>query len=116
MLDTNWCRCSSRTYQFTITVFDNACPYMGMQTYLYSVYVHKPLVSVSVVNPVCQGSSRGSATATVLPVGNYSYLWNTQPPQYNATATGLTPGTYGDSYRFSGCSDTASAVIANCHN
>ncbi|MBK9424309.1 MAG: SprB repeat-containing protein [Bacteroidetes bacterium] len=101
-------------YQFTITVFDNACPYMGMQTYLYSVYVHKPLVSVSVVNPVCQGSSGGSATATVLPVGNYSYLWNTQPPQYNATATGLTPGTYmvivADS---SGCSDTASAVIAN---
>jgi gliding motility-associated-like protein len=101
-------------YQFTITVFDNACPYMGMQTYLYSVYVHKPLVSVTVVNPVCQGSSGGSATATVLPVGNYSYLWNTQPPQYNATATGLTPGTYtvivADS---SGCSDTSSAVIAN---
>lgn len=44
---------------------------------------------------LCNGLSTGSATAQGNGgVGNYTYSWNTNPPQFNATATNLSAGTY----------------------
>jgi gliding motility-associated-like protein/uncharacterized repeat protein (TIGR01451 family) len=56
-----------------------------------------PLVAAigSVVNVNCKGDATGSATASATGgTPDYTYSWNTNPVQTNATATGLAVGTY----------------------
>ena len=65
------------------------------------------------VNVACFGNSTGSATAVASGGGApYTYSWNTNPVQTNATATGLPAGTYtvivADNF---GCLDTAVVTI-----
>ena len=46
-------------------------------------------------DPLCHGGSDGTATENASGgSGNYSYLWNTTPPQITQQATGLSAGTY----------------------
>ena len=54
-----------------------------------------PVLSGTATDVSCNGMSDGSATVSALGgTGNYSYTWNTNPPQTTATATGLGAGTY----------------------
>ena len=51
--------------------------------------------SIAQIDPLCNGGSNGSATAT--PGGGtspYTYSWSTSPAQTSPTATGLSAGTY----------------------
>lgn len=51
-------------------------------------------------NLSCKGDGTGSATVTATGgVGNYSYLWNTNPAQYTATINNVAAGTYTCSVR-----------------
>lgn len=62
----------------------------------------------------------GDATATVVTAGGntpYSYVWSSQPPQFTATATGLSAGTYFITVRDSnGCIRVDSVVIPESPN
>lgn len=62
----------------------------------------------------------GDATATVITAGGntpYSYVWSSQPPQFTATATGLSAGTYFITVRDSnGCIRVDSVVIPESPN
>lgn len=70
----------------TVTVTDTASIIAGSGTFN---------VTTSGTDPLCSGSSDGTATAnatgTTAPV---NYAWNTTPSQSTATATGLVAGTY----------------------
>jgi hypothetical protein len=49
----------------------------------------------NVINNLCNGECNGSATANVSGgTPAYTYMWNTTPAQFTATATGLCAGTY----------------------
>ena len=73
-----------------------------------------PTASISgFSNPMCVGSQDGSATAFGAGgAGSYAFEWLTNPPQFTATATGLTAGTWQvivtDGVN---CSDTASVTL-----
>jgi hypothetical protein len=73
-----------------------------------------PLSAISsVTNVTCYGGNNGSATVTATGGSSpYTYLWNTSPPQVNATANNLTAGTYSctitDLY---GCTITVAVTI-----
>ncbi len=63
---------------------------------------------------LCHGQSTGSATVNATGgTAPYTYSWNTNPVQTNATATGLAAGTWtctvSDAH---GCSSTVQAVVA----
>lgn len=80
------------TYSVTLTDGNNC-------TNTASVTINQPAtpvtVSVTGVDPTCNGGVNGSATA--VPAGGtpgYLFAWNTTPVQTGATATGLTAGTY----------------------
>ncbi|MBI2969109.1 MAG: SprB repeat-containing protein, partial [Bacteroidetes bacterium] len=77
-----------------------------------------PFVSSLVLNTSSSGPftcGGCDATATVTTSGGtppYTYLWNTFPPQFTSTATGLCAGTYSVNVEDSaGCSDTAGITI-----
>ena len=65
-------------------------------------------------NVTCNGGNNGSATATASAgIAPYTYLWNTNPPQTNDTATGLTAGTYIVQVTdFNGCQVSTSVTIS----
>ncbi|MHA3789563.1 T9SS type A sorting domain-containing protein [Flavobacterium hauense] len=81
---------------YTVTVTDaNLC------TTTQSFTITQPSQALSItpntsqVNVSCFGGTNGSATIAVNGgTGTYTYSWNTTPVQTNATATGLTAGTY----------------------
>lgn len=70
--------------------------------------------SFNVTNVSCNGGSNGSATVSGSG-GNgtpYGYQWNTIPPVFNATHTGLTAGTYTVTINdVSGCTQTATVTV-----
>ncbi|RMG93166.1 MAG: hypothetical protein D6706_15905, partial [Chloroflexi bacterium] len=61
----------------------------------------------------CYGGSDGTATVTVAGgTPSYSYLWSTQPPQLQPTASGLSVGNYRVTVTDdNGCTDSASILI-----
>jgi gliding motility-associated-like protein len=67
-------------------------------------------VTLSATDPKCYGGT-GSVTATVDPAGNYSYKWNTTPPQSTSTVTGLPPGDYAVEVSDKGCTVSKSITI-----
>lgn len=79
---------------YDVTVFDaNNCT-VGPQ----AVTINEPTsgtVTITSVNPVCNGQCNGSATAVVSGgTAPYSYSWNDPFAQTGATATNLCAGTY----------------------
>jgi hypothetical protein len=94
------------------TVPVGACPSVSDQVTI-TIY---PMVTATIpisVNPLCYGSSDGSAGATVAGgTAPYSFSWNTTPTQTTSTAYDLTAGTYmvtiTDSH---GCSDSESITL-----
>ncbi|MFN8714603.1 MAG: PKD domain-containing protein [Bacteroidota bacterium] len=84
---------SNVPYCFTITVSDDNCPYSGSQTFAYCITV-TGFATSSTSSPANCNASNGSAA--VLASGGqqpYTYAWSPSGGN-NATATGLTPGTY----------------------
>ena len=94
------------------TVALGACPTVSDQVKI-TIY---PSVTATIpisANPLCHGSSDGSASAAVAGgTAPYSYSWNTTPTQTTSTAYDLTAGTYmvtiTDSH---GCSDSESIIL-----
>lgn len=80
---------------YTVTVKDaNNCQVTRTVTITAPA---QPLAAsiASQTNELCSGSTNGSATAAGSGgSGLYSYVWNTTPAQYSATATNLATGTY----------------------
>ncbi len=79
---------------FTITVRDNACPNNGIQTYSYNIYVPSPYFNVISTNISCNGAATGTAAASPVYSGNYTYNWNTTPTSNSPSLSGLTAGSY----------------------
>lgn len=96
---------------YTITVTDaNSC----LATASASITQPTSLtVSTSVTNVSCNGSSNGSATATVGGgTSPYTYSWNTSPAKTTAQATGLNAGSFTVTVTDNkGCTVTASVTI-----
>ncbi len=66
------------------------------------------------VDASCFASCDGSATVTASGgTGSLTYAWNTTPPQANATAINLCPGTYLVTITdANGCTDVSTAVVS----
>lgn len=77
---------------YTVTVTDNNnCTATATVTISN---IGGPQLTFSTTPAIC-GQANGTATVYASGgTGNYSYLWNTNPPQTTQTAYNLTPGTY----------------------
>jgi hypothetical protein len=98
---------------YSVTATVNGCTSEASETTV--VIAGQLLVDLSAIDATCYGSDNGSITATVnAGSGNLSYVWNTSPEQYTATASGLTAGTYAVTVtdNVAGCSATVTATIA----
>ncbi len=96
---------------YTVTVTDaNGCTSTASVT-LTQPPTMNPSIS-AIVNVACHGGNTGSLTATETGgTAPYTYLWN-PAGQTNATATGLSAGTYTVTITDArGCSQTVSATI-----
>jgi gliding motility-associated-like protein len=98
------------TYTVTITDANNC-------TATQSITLDEPTAlaaaSVGVVPESCYGSTTGGATVDVSGgTSPYSYAWSTVPVQHNATATGLSAGSYTVSISdANGCVNTAPVSV-----
>ncbi|HRH67478.1 MAG TPA: SprB repeat-containing protein, partial [Bacteroidia bacterium] len=80
-------------WYFTVTVFDNACPANGVQTFSYGITVSELTVGASSTNVSCAGGHNGSATVTPTGTGPFEYVW--MPGEFTSqTLTHLFAGTY----------------------
>lgn len=95
---------------FTVTVRDNACPNNGIQTYSFNIFVPSPYFNLTSTNINCNGYTTGSATATPVYSGNYTYLWNNGST--SSSISNLAAGTYTvTATDISGCSAAQSVTI-----
>jgi hypothetical protein len=97
---------------YSVTAKVNGCTSEASETTV--VIAGQLMVDLSAIDATCFGSDNGSITATVnVGSGNLSYVWNTSPVQYTATASGLTAGTYTVTVTddVAGCSATVTATI-----
>lgn len=95
---------------FTVTVRDNACPTNGIQTYSFSLFVPSPYFNLTSTNINCNGYTNGSATATPVYSGNYTYLWNNGAT--SSALSNIAAGTYTvTATDISGCSASQSVTI-----
>lgn len=95
---------------FTVTVTDDNCPFIGLQTYAFCINVDGLDLTMSATNDDC-GTMVGTATAT--PIGGqapFTYNWNnggTTP-----TISGLAGGTYTVTVTdANGCADTDNVTV-----
>jgi gliding motility-associated-like protein len=118
--------CNGQTTQTATNLPAGTCSVYISDTYgcdtTYYVTINQPTALTAAIssstNPSCYLGSNG--TATVTPgggVGPYTYVWSTSPPQYSATATGLSAGS-GSSMNYTvavtdahGCVKTTSVTI-----
>jgi gliding motility-associated-like protein len=97
---------------YTVTVYDNSCIQNVQTDTVVITTTGNLLVTSQQTNVQCFNSTNGSATVT--PQGGqapYTYVWNPSG-QTNATATGLSPGTYSCTVTdATGCSTTQVITI-----
>lgn len=103
---------SNQPYCFTVTVQDNACPFNGVQTFSFCLYVKGFQVQTTATPANC-GASNGTATAIVTGgIAPFTYQWSNQGSNGQATAYGLSAGTYTVTVSdASGCSYTQSVTV-----
>ncbi|PJB15097.1 MAG: hypothetical protein CO118_05225, partial [Flavobacteriales bacterium CG_4_9_14_3_um_filter_32_8] len=99
---------------YTCTVTDQTTGCTGQTT----VVVTQPTVLTASevhVNPICNGFSNGTATATGAGgTPGYTYSWNTVPIQNTPTATGLAAGSYTCTITdANGCQTTVISTLVN---
>ncbi len=92
------------TYMVTATY--NGCTGTAQVTVSVDSYLS---VSTSSTNAGC-ASNDGTATANASGPG-YTYVWNTVPPQYTQTATGLADGNYSVTVTYNGCSGVSTVTV-----
>ncbi len=97
---------------YPVTVYDSTT---GCSATFPNTIIDPPVLTDSafVLTSSCAGSNNGNAS-TIASGGTppYSYLWNTSPPQFNDTASNLTPGTYNVTVTDSrGCTSTSSVFV-----
>lgn len=94
------------TTTYVVTVAYNGCEGTASVT----VMIDSSLVVVtSTTNAGCAHND-GTAMVVVSTTG-YTFVWNTDPPQYTQTATGLAEGTYSVTVGFNGCSGIGTATV-----
>jgi len=100
----------SGTYNLALTD-NNGCAYSSEITLTQPPQLVATIPSST--NVLCHGQSTGSATASASGgVAPYSYQWNTNPVQLNATAQNLPAGNYTVTITdANGCVDTESVTI-----
>ena len=81
-------------YTFTVTIRDDNCPSTGAQVYSYSITLGSLTATTNSTPASCNGSSNGTATATVVGgAAPFQYLWS--PGQLiGQTVSGLHAGLY----------------------
>jgi len=105
---------STTPHCFTVTVTDDNCPFLGMQTFSFCLTVFGFMSTSAIVQDasctgICDGQATVSVTGGVLP---YVYLWNDPLAQTNATATNLCAGPYNVIVTDSvGCSPNRSITV-----
>ena len=79
---------------YSVTVTDaNGCSVSGQVVVTYNPDIE--IVLVNKTNVSCNGQNDGEITISVNGgTAPYNYQWNTNPPQFTATATGLGVGNY----------------------
>ena len=87
---------TSNTYVVTVTY--NGCDNIGSITITVDPTL---IVNTTSTNAGCAFDD-GTATADLNGPG-FTYVWNTNPPQYTQTATGLAEGTYTVTVGYNGC-------------
>lgn len=93
---------------YCVTVSDAASNSM---TTCVTVTNYQPTVSATGVDEHCN-TQDGSANATnSVGSGNYSYNWNTSPPQTTSSISGLSSGTYIVTFTDNGCVAMDTVVI-----
>ncbi len=85
------------THYFTVTAEDNSCPFVGTNTFSYSITVNGLSFNnfTYTQNSVsCNGGSDGSATITINDpnIQNPTITWLTDPEQTGLTGTNLSAG------------------------
>ena len=79
-------------HTFTVTVFDDACPNSGYQTYSFNVFVNSPAYSAQSSNISCNGLTDGSI---VINPNSSSLIYSWLPGgQTGASLSGLSSGSY----------------------
>ncbi|MCG8574124.1 MAG: PKD domain-containing protein [Flavobacteriales bacterium] len=77
---------------------------------VYSICCEAPVMDSTMVT--CNGAADGTATATGMGIGPWTYLWDDPAGQTTSTATGLAPGTYTCTVTdAAGCIETGSVTI-----
>ncbi|MFH0864986.1 MAG: PKD domain-containing protein [Bacteroidota bacterium] len=95
------------TYNVTVTDF-NGCTATNTVTIGGTV---PPTASTSVTSETCD-MLNGTATVTASGgTGSYTYSWNSNPPQYTYSATGLASGSYTVTVNDGLCTVTAIATV-----
>lgn len=102
----------SGTYMVSVTDI-NGCNITG-EINIYQPY-EDLTVTITPSDPRCAGGLNGSATAVISGgTGPYSFSWDTDPVQSEATATGIGAGNYTVSITdFNGCTASGSVTIAD---
>ncbi|HOY31350.1 MAG TPA: PKD domain-containing protein [Bacteroidales bacterium] len=94
------------TTTYVVTVTYNGCESTASVTVIVDASL--PVVTSS-TNTGCI-TNDGTATVEVTGSG-YTFVWNTVPPQYTQTATGLAQGTYSVTVGYNGCYGTGTATV-----
>jgi hypothetical protein len=106
---TNSITTTANTTSGNITVTaDNVCGTSAAQT--LAVAVNNMSATTSVISPLCNGGSDGTATVTPAGIGPFTYAWSNS--QTTPTATALIAGTYTVvTTGAGGCTDTQTIII-----
>ncbi len=98
-------------YTFLIIVQDNNCPFLGFQTYSFTILVPPLSTTIATTNSNCAIPGSGTASVTAVGSAPFSYSW-TPGGSTNSTANNLVGGNYScvvtDKY---GCTLSASTSI-----
>lgn len=86
----SWIPTSSGQFCFTITVTDNSCPYIGIQTYSYCVNVSNPQVNAGNNRMVNCGECIQLTAVGSDGITPYTYIWN--DTIFNRTLNQACPG------------------------
>lgn len=98
-------------HTFTVTVFDDACPNSGYQTFSFNVFVNSPAYSAQSSDISCNGLSDGSI---VINPNSSSLIYSWSPGgQTSSSLNGLSTGNYSVTVTdtVTGCSATQNFTI-----
>ena len=80
-------------YTFLILVQDNNCPFLGFQTYSFTILVPPLSSTVATTNSICAIPGTGAATVTAIGSAPFNYSW-TPGGFITSTVNNLTAGNY----------------------